>query len=98
MTHRPGHVACTIEDGIAHVRLDRPDKLNALTLDVLDELVSTARMLRRDRSIRAVVLSGEGDAFCAGLDFATVMRTPGRVAGYPARGYQLAGTDARAPA
>lgn len=80
MTHRPGHVACTIEDGIAHVRLDRPDKLNALTLDVLDELVSTARMLRRDRSIRAVVLSGEGDAFCAGLDFATVMRTPGRVA------------------
>ncbi|MBZ5735767.1 crotonase/enoyl-CoA hydratase family protein [Nocardioides sp. TRM66260-LWL] len=73
------HVTCTIRDGIAHVRLDRPAKLNALTLDVLDDLVRTARALRRDRTLRAVVLSGEGDAFCAGLDFAHVMKQPARV-------------------
>lgn len=69
-------VACTTSEGIAHLRLDRPDKLNALTLDILDDLVSTVRELRRDKSLRAVVVSGEGDAFCAGLDFADVVRDP----------------------
>jgi enoyl-CoA hydratase/carnithine racemase len=73
------HVTCTIEDGIAQVRLDRPDKLNALTLDVLDDLVATAYMLRRDRTLRAVVIAGEGDAFCAGLDFGSVLRQPRRI-------------------
>ncbi len=74
------YVTCSIEDGIAHVRLDRPDKLNALTLDLLDDLVATAHRLRRDKDLRAVILSGEGDAFCAGLDFADVLRDPVGVA------------------
>ena len=74
-----GHVSCTTHDGIAHVRLERPDKLNALTLDILDDLVATARDLRRDRTLRAVIISGEGDAFCAGLDFADVVRDPAGV-------------------
>lgn len=74
------NVTCVVEDGIAHVRLDRPDKLNALTLDILDDLVATAHDLRRDKSLRAVIISGEGDAFCAGLDFASVMRNPVGVA------------------
>jgi enoyl-CoA hydratase/carnithine racemase len=73
------NVTCEIADGIAHVRLSRPDKLNALTLDILDDLVSTAHRLRKDKTLRAVVVSGDGDAFCAGLDFATVMRRPGDV-------------------
>ncbi|WP_307812695.1 crotonase/enoyl-CoA hydratase family protein [Phycicoccus sp. CSK15P-2] len=68
------------EGGIARVRLERPDKLNALTLDTLDALVGTARSLRADRTLRGVVLSGAGDSFCAGLDFATVLRDPPRVA------------------
>lgn len=62
------------DDGIAQVRLSRPDKLNALTLDSLDELVATARQLRRDRDVRAVVLAGEGRSFCAGLDFGSVAK------------------------
>lgn len=74
------HVTCTVEDGIAHVRLSRPDKLNALTLGILDDLVATARRLRRDRTLRAVVISGAGDSFCAGLDFGTVMRDPAGIA------------------
>jgi enoyl-CoA hydratase/carnithine racemase len=73
-------VTCTVERGIARVRLNRPDKMNALTLDTLEQLVDTARTLRRDRSVRAVVIDGEGDTFCAGLDFGTVMAQPGRVA------------------
>ncbi len=69
-------VTCTLEEGIAHVQLARPEKLNALTLQTLDDLVGTARTLRRDRHLRAVVISGEGDAFCAGLDFGHVLKQP----------------------
>ena len=75
-----GPVSCSVEDGVARVRLERPDKLNALTLDTLDGLARTARDLRADRTLRGVVLSGAGDSFCAGLDFATVLRDPRRVA------------------
>ncbi|MEJ6550602.1 crotonase/enoyl-CoA hydratase family protein [Corynebacterium sp. USCH3] len=73
----------TITDGpsrIAHVRLNRPDKLNSLTLEILDELVAITHRIRKDRTIRAVVLSGEGRSFSAGLDFGTVMKTPGAMA------------------
>ena len=77
----PRTVTCTVTDGIAQVRLSRPEKLNALTLDLLRELVATARRLRKDKTLRAVVIAGDGDAFCAGLDFASVMRNPARIAG-----------------
>lgn len=73
------HVTCTVQGGVAQVRLDRPDKLNALTLQILDDLVSTAHLLRRDRSLRAVVIAGEGDAFCAGLDFGSVLKQPAKI-------------------
>jgi enoyl-CoA hydratase/carnithine racemase len=76
----PSTVTCRVEGSIAQVRLNRPAKLNALTLDTLEGLVSTARELGRDRSLRGVVLGGEGDSFCAGLDFATVLSSPPRVA------------------
>jgi enoyl-CoA hydratase/carnithine racemase len=75
-----GRVVCTVTDGVARVTLSRPDKLNSLTLDTLDSLVATARELRADRDLRAVVLTGEGRSFCAGLDFATVGREPRRIA------------------
>ena len=74
------HIRCTTAEGVARVQLSRPDKLNALTLDMLDDLVATARRLRADRSLRAVILSGAGDSFCAGLDFATVLKNPRAVA------------------
>lgn len=67
-------------DAIAHVRLSRPEKLNALTLPMLDELIQVARQISHDPSIRAVVLSGHGDAFCAGMDLKSALRTPGGVA------------------
>lgn len=75
-----GTVSCQLEDGIAHIRLERAPKLNALTLPMLDELTATARALRREPTVRAVVLSGEGDAFCAGLDLGTALRDPRAIA------------------
>ncbi len=74
-------VTSTVTDGIAQVRLARPEKLNALTLATLEELVVTARTLRRDRTLRAAVLSGEGDSFCAGLDFGSVLKSPAGILG-----------------
>ena len=74
------NVTCSIEAGVAHVRLDRADKLNALTLPILQDLASTAHGLRKDKDLRAVIVSGEGDAFCAGLDFASVMKNPTGIA------------------
>jgi enoyl-CoA hydratase/carnithine racemase len=53
--------------------LNRPDKLNALDQAMFDALVATGKALAADRALRAVVLSGEGRAFCAGLDFASFM-------------------------
>jgi enoyl-CoA hydratase/carnithine racemase len=62
------HVDCS--DGIATVRLDRPEKRNALSFDMLRELRSLAGDLGRDRLLRAVVLAGSGESFCAGIDLA----------------------------
>ncbi|MFT3716191.1 MAG: crotonase/enoyl-CoA hydratase family protein [Gordonia sp. (in: high G+C Gram-positive bacteria)] len=57
--------------GVAHVLLNRPDKHNALTLDMIDDLADAADRAAKDRSLRAVILSGEGPSFCSGLDFAS---------------------------
>jgi enoyl-CoA hydratase/carnithine racemase len=54
--------------GVAHVQLNRPDKLNALDLAMFDAIAEAGDELAGDRSLRAVVLSGKGRAFCAGLD------------------------------
>ncbi|MEV5831179.1 crotonase/enoyl-CoA hydratase family protein [Spirillospora sp. NPDC052242] len=67
MTER---VTVKVHDGVADVRLNRPDKLNALDLPTFEALAATGDALAADPSVRAVVLSGEGRAFCAGLDFA----------------------------
>jgi enoyl-CoA hydratase/carnithine racemase len=62
-------VTVTVTDGIADVRLNRPAKRNALDLAMFVALVSTGERLKTTPGLRAVVLSGEGQDFCAGLDF-----------------------------
>jgi enoyl-CoA hydratase/carnithine racemase len=64
-------VTVSLSQGIADVRLNRPDKMNALDSAMFEALVATGRGLRSERGLRAVVLSGEGRAFCAGLDVAS---------------------------
>jgi enoyl-CoA hydratase/carnithine racemase len=72
-------VITRIDGPIAHVTMNRPDKLNGLDLDMLTALVATARALRRNTDIRAVILTGEGSTFSAGLDFASVGRQRARM-------------------
>lgn len=61
-------VTCEVADGIADVRLTRPEKRNALDGASFIALVAIGTELAADPSIRAVVLSGDGPTFCAGLD------------------------------
>ena len=74
MTER---VTISIDGGVADVRLNRPDKLNALDQHLMAALVAAGQSLAEDRSVRAVVLSGEGRAFCAGLDLAAFQQMAG---------------------
>ena len=61
-------VQFTISGGVADVRMVRADKMNALDAAMFEALVATAKRLSTEKGLRAVVLSGEGRAFCAGLD------------------------------
>jgi enoyl-CoA hydratase/carnithine racemase len=70
-------VTVQIDDGVADVRLNRPDKLNAIDLDMFRALAETGDALHGDRSLRAVVLSGEGRSFCAGLDLSAIASMAG---------------------
>lgn len=64
-------VTIEVNEGVADVRLSRPDKLNAFDPEMFEALVDAARSLEHDPALRAVVLSGEGRAFSAGLDVAS---------------------------
>ena len=57
-----------IADGICRLTLDRPDAANALTVEMRDELVTAVRSARTDPAVRVLVITGEGTAFCSGMD------------------------------
>jgi len=59
-------------DAVAEVRLCRPERLNALDVPMFRELSSALQTVALDASVRAVILTGEGRAFCAGGDVATM--------------------------
>lgn len=62
-----------IADKVAHVRLNRPDKANALNHDAWAELKLIFETLDDEPSVRVIILSGEGKHFCAGIDLAYLM-------------------------
>ena len=64
------------EDGVMHVRLNRPDKMNALDPEMFEAIIAAGEALMERKDVRVVVLSGEGRSFCAGLDTASFARTP----------------------
>lgn len=66
----PAHFDYALDerDGVATITLNRPDRLNALTFDVYDELRQTFRALSSAPGVRVVVITGAGKAFCSGGD------------------------------
>ncbi len=63
--------------GVATVTLDRAEKHNALDRAMFDAIVDVAAQLAEDRTVRAVVLHGEGKSFCSGLDITSLMQSDG---------------------
>jgi enoyl-CoA hydratase/carnithine racemase len=57
-----------VDDGIATVTLHRPDKLNAYTPEMGEEIVDAFARAREDDAARVVILTGAGRGFCAGVD------------------------------
>jgi enoyl-CoA hydratase/carnithine racemase len=71
-------VLMEVKNSIAHVRLNRPEKYNALDLDMFKAIIKAGEQICDDPSIRSVVLSGNGPGFCAGLDFKRFKEMPSR--------------------
>ena len=57
-----------ISEGIATITMNRPEKLNAYTTEMGDEVTHAFRAVQRDPDVRVVILTGAGKAFCAGAD------------------------------
>jgi enoyl-CoA hydratase/carnithine racemase len=76
-------LAYAVEDGIATLTLNRPDKLNAFTTQMRDDLVAAFDATDADDAVRAVIVTGAGRAFCAGADLASA---GGNTFDYAARG------------
>ena len=64
-------VSIDLKDGVADVRLIRADKMNALDNAMFEGIIEAGDKLREMKGVRCIVLSGEGKAFCAGLDMAS---------------------------
>lgn len=62
------HITSTLQDGVLEVVLNRPDKLNAYTAIMGDELADAFRRADADDAVRVVLVTGAGRAFCAGAD------------------------------
>lgn len=67
-------VTLDVEQGIAHVRLDRTDKRNALDLDMFLAIVDAQKAVARRKDVRVVILSGNGADFSTGLDVKAVLK------------------------
>ena len=68
MTHATLDTA--LDDGVLTVTLSRPDALNAFTVEMADDLLDVVTRASEDDAVRAVVVTGAGRAFCAGMDLA----------------------------
>lgn len=88
-------VTISIEGGVADVRLNRPDKMNAIDTAMFVALVEAGDALKADPSVRAVVLSGEGRGFCAGLDFGSFQAMADGARGDGGEGFTMPSFEGR---
>jgi 2-(1,2-epoxy-1,2-dihydrophenyl)acetyl-CoA isomerase len=69
-------VLVEVRDGLATVTLNRPEKMNALTPELCQELIAALRTVSTDAAVRVIILTGAGRAFCAGADL-TILDSDG---------------------
>jgi enoyl-CoA hydratase/carnithine racemase len=76
-----------VADGIARVTINRPERRNAMSFEVMSGLRDAVASARDDTDVRVVVLSGAGDkAFCAGADLGSIADSQGAIAAHDGRG------------
>ena len=73
------------DNGVGRIILDRPEAKNALTVAMRDGIVDAVRDFRADPAVRAVLISGNGDAFCAGMDLSASTVTQAGKPGFVSR-------------
>jgi len=64
------YINCEVDDGVAIIRIDRPEKRNAMTYAMLADFISNLDAVGRDDKVGVVILTGSGGSFCAGTDLA----------------------------
>lgn len=72
--YKARHVLLTVQDGIGRIMLNRPEKKNPLTFESYDELVAIFATARKDDSVHAFVISGQGGNFCSGGDVFEIIK------------------------
>jgi enoyl-CoA hydratase/carnithine racemase len=70
------HIASEIANGVLTIRFNRPDKRNAVTGEMYSALAEKLATGERDKAVRAIVLTGEGEFFCAGNDLNDFLQNP----------------------
>jgi enoyl-CoA hydratase/carnithine racemase len=63
-----GNLRFTIDEGIARIVLDRPERMNAFTFEMIDAWVDALQRCRTDDAVKVVLVTGAGEAFCSGGD------------------------------
>ena len=66
-----GYCTSYIDDGLLILRLNRPHNMNAFTVEMSAELVDAYAQASADDRVKAIVVTGAGEAFCAGMDLST---------------------------
>ena len=69
-------IKITIEENIAYVCLQREEKHNAINMAMFSQIVQTIKKLKRNRTLRAVIVHGKGVDFCSGIDIKSVFQSP----------------------
>jgi len=72
----PDRISVEVKNQIAFVKLNRADKLNALDMQMFEAIVKATKQLKKNKEIRAIILSGDGAAFCSGLDVKSMFKNP----------------------
>jgi enoyl-CoA hydratase/carnithine racemase len=80
------HIRYEVEDAVAVVTIDRPEKRNAMTYAMLADFTASVKRAGEDEDVRVVIVTGSGGAFCAGTDLSDLSGRPSEARGQRGRG------------
>lgn len=92
-----GLVTTSVKDGVLTLRMNRPDKKNALTIDMYDDMAKAITAAHADDEVRAIVIAGVEGAFCAGNDIGDFLNNPPKDENSPVLKFLKAISEAELP-